>query len=215
MPKSPWKPQHALTQLLLDGQALSRHLESEFKPKTDEARCAVEGAVVVLAEQAMRDVRVINHDAIRTIEQMISAIDSRLSAQINLILHHPTFQAVESAWRGLHYLVSHTESDQYLKVRFMNVSKAELAKTLKRHKGVAWDQSPVFKKIYEAEYGQFGGEPYGCLVGDYQFDHSPPDVEMLGELSKVCAAAHAPFLSAVSPSTWNGCSAPSTVTCTR
>ncbi|WP_223673086.1 type VI secretion system contractile sheath domain-containing protein, partial [Proteus terrae] len=83
----------------------------------------------------------------------------------------------------------------------MNISKAELAKTLKRFKGMAWDQSPVFKKIYEAEYGQFGGEPYGCLVGDYQFDQSPPDVEMLGELSKVCAAAHAPFLSAVSPST--------------
>lgn len=200
MANSHWKPQHTLAQLELDGQALSRHLECEFKPKTEEARHAVEGAVVVLAEQAMRDVSVIKHDAVRTIEQLIAAIDSRLSEQINLILHHPQFQAVESAWRGLHYLVSHTESDQYLKVRFMNVSKSELAKSLKRHKGVAWDQSPVFKQVYEAEYGQFGGEPYACMVGDYHFDHSPKDVEMLGELAKIAAAAHMPFIAAAAPS---------------
>ena len=74
----------------------------------------------------------------------------------------------------------------------MNVSKQELGKTLKRYKGTAWDQSPLFKKLYEEEYGQFGGEPYGALVGDYHFDHTPPDVELLGELSKLAASAHAP-----------------------
>ena len=71
-----------------------------------------------------------------------------------------------------------------LKIRFMNITKKELGKTLKRYKGTAWDQSPIFKKVYEAEYGQFGGEPFGCLVGDYYFDHTPPDVELLGEMSQ-------------------------------
>jgi type VI secretion system protein ImpC len=81
----------------------------------------------------------------------------------------------------------------------MNVSKAELGKTLKRYKGTNWDQSPLFKRIYEEEYGQFGGEPFGSLVGDYHFDQSAPDVEMLGELAKVAASAHAPFITGVSP----------------
>ena len=86
-----------------------------------------------------------------------------------------------------------------LKIRFMNISKADLGKTLKRYKGTAWDQSPLFKKVYEAEYGQFGGEPFGCLVGDYYFDQTPPDVELLGEMSKVAAAAHTPFIAGASP----------------
>lgn len=86
-----------------------------------------------------------------------------------------------------------------LKIRVMNISKTELHRTLKRYKGTSWDQSPVFKKIYEEEYGQFGGEPFGCLVGDYYFDHTPPDVELLGEIAKISAAAHAPFLAAPSP----------------
>ena len=73
------------------------------------------------------------------------------------------------------------------------ISKQELGRTLKRFKGVGWDQSPIFKKVYEEEYGQFGGEPFGCLVGDYHFDHTPPDVELLAEMSKIAAAAHAPL----------------------
>lgn len=174
-------------------------LEQEFKPRTEEARTEVENAVRTLAEQALEGAALVSEDVVESIEQMISAIDEQLTKQINEIIHHEEFQQLESAWRGLHYLVNNTESDEFLKIRFMNVDKKDLGKTLKRYKGVAWDQSPVFKKIYEAEYGQFGGEPYGCLVGDYYFDHSPPDVEMLGQLSKVAASAHVPFLSAVSP----------------
>jgi type VI secretion system protein ImpC len=86
-----------------------------------------------------------------------------------------------------------------LKIRVFNISKDDLAKTLKKYKGTAWDQSPIFKKIYEEEYGQFGGEPYGCLVGDYYFDNSPPDVAMLQELSGIASAAHAPFITGVAP----------------
>ena len=86
-----------------------------------------------------------------------------------------------------------------LKIRVLNISKKDLHKTLKKFKGTAWDQSPIFKKIYEEEYGQFGGEPYGCLVGDYHFDHSPPDVELLGEMSKVAPRRHAPFITGANP----------------
>jgi len=191
----------ALDVIELEGSELSSLLQKEFKPKTDEAKSEVESAVLTLAQQALEGVELIGDDVVDSIERMIAAIDQKLSVQINEIIHHDDFQQIESAWRGLNYLVNNTETDEFLKIRFMNVSKAELAKTLKRYKGVAWDQSPVFKKIYEHEYGQFGGEPYGCLIGDYYFDHSPPDVEMLGELAKISASAHAPFLSAASPAT--------------
>jgi type VI secretion system protein ImpC len=100
----------------------------------------------------------------------------------------------------LHYLVNNTETDEMLKIRVMNVSKPELGKTLKKFKGTLWDQSPLFKKLYEEEYGQFGGEPYGCLIGDYYFDQSPPDVELLGQMAQVAAASHAPFIAGASPS---------------
>jgi len=86
-----------------------------------------------------------------------------------------------------------------LKIRVMNISKQDLGKTLKRYKGVSWDQSPLFKKIYNEEFSQFGGEPYGCLVGDYHFDHSAPDVELLREMAKIAAAAHCPFIAGASP----------------
>ena len=130
----------------------------------------------------------------RPSKAIIAEIDKRLTEQINQILHHEDYQRLEGAWRGLHHLVSNTETDEMLKIRVLNISKKDLHKTLKKFKGTAWDQSPIFKKIYEEEYGQFGGAPYGCLVGDYPFDHSPPDVELLGEIAKVSAAAHAPFM---------------------
>jgi type VI secretion system protein ImpC len=174
-------------------------LKKEFKPKTDEAKEAVERAVRTLAEQALAQTQLIKADVVKSIESMIGELDRKLTEQINQILHHEDFQKLESAWRGLHYLVTNTETDEMLKIRFMDISKQDLGKTLKRYKGVAWDQSPLFKKIYEAEYGQFGGEPFACLVGDYHFDHTPPDTEMLGELSHVAAAAHAPFIAGASP----------------
>ncbi|HWG80614.1 MAG TPA: type VI secretion system contractile sheath large subunit, partial [Stellaceae bacterium] len=95
---------------------------------------------------------------------------------------------------------NNTETDEMLKIRVLNISKKELGKTLRKFKGTAWDQSPIFKKMYEEEYGQFGGEPYGCLVGDYYFDQSPPDVELLNGIAQVSAAAHCPFIAAAAPS---------------
>src|SRR5687768_1403989 len=174
-------------------------LKKEFKPKTDEAKDAVERAVRTLAEQALSQTKLISTDVVKSIESMIAQIDKKLTEQINLILHHQDFQKLEGAWRGLHYLVNNTETDELLKIRVLNLSKTELGKTLKRYKGTAWDQSPLFKRVYEAEYGQFGGEPFGCLVGDYSFDHTPPDVELLGEMAKTAAAAHCPFIAGASP----------------
>jgi type VI secretion system protein ImpC len=98
-------------------------------------------------------------------------------------------------------MVNNTETDEMLKIKVFNISKKELGKTLKKYKGTAWDQSPLFKKIYEEEFGQFGGEPFGCLTGDYYFDHSPQDVELLSQIAQISAASHAPFITGVAPST--------------
>jgi len=174
-------------------------LNREFKPKTDRAREAVENAVQTLAQQALANTTLVSDDALRSIEAMIAAIDRKLTEQVNLILHHEDFQGLESAWRGLHYLVNNTETDETLKIKVFNISKKELGKTLKKFRGTAWDQSPIFKKVYEEEYGQFGGEPYGLLVGDYYFDHSPQDVQLLGDIAAVAAGAHAPFIAAAAP----------------
>ncbi len=182
-----------------EGGDFAALLNKEFNPKTDDAKSAVEVAVQTLAQQALANTQIIGDDVVKSIEAMIAGIDQKMSEQMNHVLHHADMQKLEGAWRGLHHLVNNTETDELLKIRVMNVSKAELGKTLKRYKGTNWDQSPIFKKVYEAEYGQFGGEPFGCLVGDYYFDQSAPDCELLGEMSKICAAAHAPFISAASP----------------
>jgi type VI secretion system protein ImpC len=202
MAESPSSQSEALTPseaLTLEGSELTSLLQKEFKPKTEEAKGAVEQAVRTLAEQALSQTKLIGSDVVKSIEAIVAELDRKLSEQVNLILHHAEFQQLEGAWRGLHYLVNNTETDEMLKIRFMNISKADLGRTLKRYKGTSWDQSPIFKAVYEAEYGQFGGEPFGCLVGDYYFDHSPPDVELLGEISKNAAAAHTPFISGTSP----------------
>jgi len=176
-----------------------RLLQKAFKPRTDKAKEAVETAVRTLAEQVLQDTHLVSDDALATIESLIAKIDEKLSAQVNVILHTEQFQQLESAWRGLHYLVTNTESDETLKLRVLNISKNDLHRSLRKYKGVAWDQSPLFKKLYEEEYGQFGGEPYGALVADYYFDNSGPDVDFLTQMGKISAAAHAPFIAGADP----------------
>lgn len=176
-------------------------LSQEFKPRSDSAKSEVESAVSTLAEYVLKDAAIISDDAVQSIQSIIAEIDKKMTDQVNLILHNDEFQKLEGAWRGLHYLVNNTETDEMLKIRVMNISKKELAKTLKKYKGTSWDQSPIFKRLYEEEYGQFGGEPFGCLVGDYHFDHSPPDVQLLGQIAQISAACHSPFIAGVSPGT--------------
>lgn len=179
---------------------LSSLLRKEFKPRTDSAEQAVESAVQTLAQQALANTALVKDDVVQSIESMISALDAKISKQLDKILHHPDFQQLEGAWRGLHYLVNNTETDETLKIRVLNISKKDLGKTFSKFKGTAWDQSPLFKQLYEQEFGQLGGHPYGLLVGDFQFDQSPPDVEIMRGMAQVAAAAHAPFLASPKPS---------------
>ena len=117
----------------LESSELSSLLQKEFKPKTDQAREAVENAVRTLAEQALASSVKISADAYKTVQAIIAEIDRKLSEQINLILHHPEYQQLESAWRGLHYLVNNTETDEMLKIRVLNISKKDLHRTLRRY----------------------------------------------------------------------------------
>jgi len=136
-------------------------------------------------------------DAINVIKALIADIDAGIGRQLDAILHHSSFQSLEARWRGLHYLVMNSETNTTLKIRVLNVSKKDLAKDLET--AVEFDRSTLFKKLYEDEYGTYGGEPFGLLVGDYEFDGSNPDVDMLEQMSGVAAAAHAPFIGAASP----------------
>ena len=178
-------------------------LNREFKPRTDSAREAVQTAVRTLAEQALAKTALISKDAVSSIQAIVAELDRKLSEQISAIIHHEDFKALEGTWRGLDYLVSNTETDEKLKIRMMNISKKELGRTMRKFKGIAFDQSPLFKKIYEEEYGTPGGAPYGCVIGDYYFDHSAPDVEMLQGMAQIAAASHSPFIAASAPSLLN------------
>jgi len=131
------------------------------------------------------------------INQRIAQIDELMSKQMNAIMHAPEFQALESSWRGLHDMVANTETSTRLKLRLLNITKKELLRDLE--KAVDHDMSSLFKKIYEEEYGTFGGHPYSCLIGDYYFGRHPQDITLLDKISHVAAAAHAPFISSASP----------------
>lgn len=176
-------------------------LKQNFRVKSDgeRANALVDDAMSAFLSEALADQTLVKDDVYDTIDKMIARIDKELSAQTNEILHHEEFQKLESAWRGLHYLVHESETDATLKLRFMNISKDEIASILKSYPKKSWDQSPLFKQIYEAEYDMLGGQPYGCLVGDYEFSYEPKDIAILRGVAKVAAAAHAPFLAAASP----------------
>jgi type VI secretion system protein ImpC len=152
-------------------------------------------------ESAVKPGQVVSKDVETNIKHWIGELDKKLSTQLNEIMHHEDLQKLESTWRGLHYLVHQTETGEALKIRVLNVTKRELFKDLE--KAAEFDQSTLFKKIYEEEYGQLGGQPYGMLVGDYDFSRSAEDVSLLKMISNVAAAAHAPFVTAGSPKMMN------------
>ncbi|MDR0942838.1 MAG: type VI secretion system contractile sheath large subunit [Holosporales bacterium] len=131
----------------------------------------------------------------------IAEVDELLTSQINEILHHPDFQKLEGSWRGLNYFVMNTETSSRLKIRLMNASLKDLRDDLT--KAIEFDQSALFKKIYEEEYGTFGGSPYSCLIGDFFFTNHPRDIQFLEHMSGLAAAAHAPFIASVSPLFFN------------
>lgn len=149
------------------------------------------------ANQILDESMTYSGDTVEMIQARIAQIDALLSAQLNEIMHHDDFQQMESRWRGLHFLVYNTETSTMLKLRLMCASSKELLKDLER--ASEFDQSVLFKKIYEEEYGTFGGHPYSMMVADYQFGRHPQDMALLEKISQVASAAHAPFLAAASP----------------
>jgi type VI secretion system protein ImpC len=153
--------------------------------------------VTEFVNQVLEQGTVVSNDTVAFINQRILELDDLIANQLNQIMHEPAFQKLEGSWRGLSYLVMNTETAVHLKLRLMNITKKELLDDLE--KAVEFDQSQMFKKIYEEEYGTFGGHPYSCLVGDYEFTRHPQDMELLQKMSQVAAAAHAPFLTAADP----------------
>jgi type VI secretion system protein ImpC len=153
------------------------------------------------AEQVLQGAMTVSKDAEAMINARIGQIDRLLSVQLNEILHKAEFQKLEASWRGLRYLLDQSETGTMLKLKVLNVSKKDLLRDLQ--KAAEFDQSQLFQKIYEAEFGTFGGEPFGALIGDYEFGRHPEDMELLDRVSKVAAQAHAPFLTAASPDLLN------------
>ncbi len=155
------------------------------------------GLVREFATQVVDEGMVVSDDVVAAIKTRIAQIDQLIGEQLDEIFHHPDFQQLEAGWRGLSYLVMNSETGTRLKIRLLNVTRKELLNDLE--KATEFDQSALFKKVYEEEYGTFGGHPYSCLIGDYEFGRHPQDVKMLEMISGVAAAAHAPFIASASP----------------
>ncbi len=174
-------------------------LKQNIKPRTDVAAQEVDNAVTALAKEALGDSSVIADDVIDTIDSILANIDKKLSQQLDAILHHEEFQKLEAAWRGLAYTIDNSATDATLRVKVMNISKAELAAQSREYRLKKFDKSPLFKRVYEQEFGTLGGKPFGTLIGDYHFTQSSGDVNVLRFIGKTAAAAQAPFISGAGP----------------
>lgn len=175
-------------------------LEKDFRVKEDEsAKLQKLVQNLALAATERSGTATISGNAVKSIKNLIAGIDSLLTTQMNAIMHAPEVREMEGTWRGLHYLVNNTETDQKLKIRVMNITKTQLADQLEDFEGQMWDQSPMFKRLYTDEYSMFGGEPFGAIIGAYEFSHHPRDVGLLRNMSGICASAHAPFIAAAAP----------------
>jgi len=172
-------------------------LESAIAATRQTERSRAEELIRTLAEEALRGSVTFDKDVTRTITKAIDALDEVISKQLSAVMHKPEFQKLEGSWRGLGHLVMNSETSAMLKLKVLNCSKRELFKDV--DKAVEFDQSQIFKKIYEAEYGTPGGEPYGALIGDFEFTNHPEDIELLSKMSNVAAAGFCPFLSAADP----------------
>jgi type VI secretion system protein ImpC len=180
-----------------EGGLLDRILTEGRMARDDFQKERAKDMIAEFVGQVMSGELTMSKNMDLAINSRIAEIDRLLTSQLNEIMHHEDFQKLEGSWRGLHQLVMNSETSAMLKIRVMNVNKKDLLKDLE--KAIEFDQSATFKKIYEEEYGTFGGAPYGALIGDYEFGNHPQDMSLLEKMSQVAAAAHAPFLSAASP----------------
>ncbi|PRZ46143.1 type VI secretion system contractile sheath large subunit [Tritonibacter scottomollicae] len=188
-------------------------LKQTIKPRSDVAAKEVDSAVGALAREALISQDLVSEDVIDTLDAMIAKLDEKLSDQVNEIMHADEFQKLEASWRGLAHTVNNSETDASLQVKVLNISKSELQAMMRRYSGAKWDKSPLFNIVYEQNLGTLGGKPFGVLIGDYYFDHSSPDVNLLKGMGKISEAALAPFISGTSPEllgldNWNEISIP-------
>ncbi|MET0356741.1 MAG: type VI secretion system contractile sheath large subunit [Cellvibrio sp.] len=172
-------------------------LEQAISATKQTARNETEELLRTLTSEAVKGTVKWDKNLSVTINSAIAAIDQMLSKQLAEVMHNDKFQKLEGSWRGLNHLVSNSETSSQLKIRMLNISKNELGKDLE--KAVEFDQSQIFKKIYESEFGTAGGQPYAALVGDYEFSSHPDDISLLSKMSNVAAAGFCPFLSAAAP----------------
>lgn len=184
-----------------EGSLLDAIVAESRIARSETERSRAKDLISEFVQQVLEGAVVVKKDLETAINARIAAIDELLSAQLNEVIHAPEFQKLEGSWRGLRYLVDQSETSVMLKIRVMNVSKDDLRKDLER--ASEFDQSALFKKVYEEEYGTFGGASYGALIGDYDFGRHPQDLSLLEQISHVAASAHAPFIAAADPSLMN------------
>jgi type VI secretion system protein ImpC len=201
MPKQTESQQKAVVLEQSEASLLDQIVEQGRFGKEADARERGRDLVKEFVAQVLDGSMIVAKDAEMMINARIAQIDHLLSLQLNEILHHPQFQKLEGSWRGLKYLMDNSETGVGLKIRVLNASKKELLRDIE--KAPEFDQSALFKKIYEEEYGVFGGAPFGALVGDFEFGKHPEDMALLEGMSHIAAQAHAPFVSAASPDLFN------------
>ena len=182
------------TQEQISGGLLDQIVAEGRFTRDEAARERGKDLIKGFIEQILKGAMTVSKDTETTINAHLAQIDRRLSAQLNEILHHPQYQKLEASWRGLKYLLDQSETNELLKIKILNVTRKELLRDLQL--AAEFDQSVFFKKVYEEEFGVFGGAPFSALIGDYEFGRGPEDVELLERIAQVAAAAHAPFLSA-------------------
>jgi len=179
-----------------EGSLLDSIISKGKMARDDSQKPRAKDLVGEFVHQILDEGMTVSNDTIAAIQVQIAKIDDLLTKQLNEILHHPDFQKLEASWRGLHYFVMNTETSTRLKIRLLNATRSEVFKDLDT--AIEFDQSVLFKKVYEEEYGTFGGFPFSLLIGDYEFGRHPQDMALLEKISGVAAAAHAPFIAAAS-----------------
>ena len=179
------------------GGLLDQIIEQSRVARSDAERDRARDIIAELAAQVLEGEVVVSENLAASLDARVAELDRMISEQLSEVMHNPAFQQLESAWTGLRYLCRQTSTGTQLKIKLLNANRKELIKDFKA--AIDFDQSALFKKIYEEEFGTFGGSPFGTLIGQFEFTRQPEDMYFLEQMSHVAAAAHAPFISAASP----------------
>ncbi len=180
-----------------DASLLDRIIEDSRVARSDNERARARDIITEFASQVLEGEVVVSENLAASLDARVAELDRLISEQLSEVLHAPAFQALESAWTGLHYLCKHTSTGEQQKIKLMSATKKELVRDFKT--AIDFDQSALFKKVYEEEFGTFGGAPFGALIGQFDVTRQPEDMFFIEQMSHVAAAAHAPFVTAASP----------------